>query len=220
MKKCLMVLCVLVLAASSANAALSVGDIAFVEFNADDPDSAKFVALADLAAGEKINFTDNGWLSSGSFRSNEGTSSYTVGAGGIAAGTVVNVPIGSMAFAAAGDQILAYTGSSSSPTFIYALNDDGSSWQSNSTSSNTSALPTGLTNGLTAVALSERDNYAYTGTTVGTQAELLAALSNPANWTGHDSARQTYSGGNFTVTPEPATMALLGLGALVLRRKK
>lgn len=219
MKQRLVILCFLAIAAS-VNATLSVGDIAIIEFNTDDPDSAKFVALADLAEGEVINFTDGGWYASGSFRTSEGTATYTVGTGGLSAGTVVSISVGSMQFSTSGDQILAYQGSASSPTMIYALNGEGSGWQSDCTSSNTSALPAGLVDGETAIALPEYDNYVYNGITTGTKSELLAAISDTSNWVSSNTTRQTYSGGDFTVIPEPATMALLGLGAMILFRKK
>jgi len=178
---------------------LSAGDIAIVGFNFDNPDELAFVPLIDIGSGTEIKFTDNGWQSSGSFRSNEGTFTWTASTD-IAAGTVINPSVSSIAFSASGDQILAYQGSDSNPTFIYALNSEGSDWQSDATSSNTSALPTGLTNGTSAIALSEIDNATYTGITSGTQAELLAAIGDTANWSGSDSSRQTLPSGSFTVS--------------------
>jgi len=60
---------------TSACPTLSAGDIAIIGMNADNPDEFTFVALVDIAAGEEIRFTDNGWLSSTtpeSFRAGEG----------------------------------------------------------------------------------------------------------------------------------------------------
>ncbi|MCH2248006.1 MAG: ExeM/NucH family extracellular endonuclease, partial [Crocosphaera sp.] len=120
----------------------------------------------------------------------------------ISAGTVINPTISSVLFSASGDQIIAYQGDDSNPSFIYALNSEGNPgvWQSDSTSSNTSALPTGLVNGETAVALNEIDNAVYTGITTGTKEELLAAISDNSNWSGSNSSRQTISTASFTVT--------------------
>ncbi len=84
-------------AAGSANAALSVGDVAIIgRINNGSPDTFSFVSLADIAAGEKIYFTDNGWTGS-AFRGatatdgdgNENLTVWTATAN-IAAGSIVN----------------------------------------------------------------------------------------------------------------------------------
>ncbi|NET03131.1 MAG: endonuclease [Symploca sp. SIO2B6] len=180
---------------------LTAGDIAIIGFNFDNPDEFAFVPLVNIGTGTEIKFTDNGWLSSGSFRSNEGTFTWTA-TQDYTAGSVINPSLSSVAFSASGDQILAYQGEDSNPTFIYALNSEGSTgeWQSDATSSNTSALPTGLINGETAVALPEIDNAIYTGITSGTKAELLSAISNSTNWSGSNSTRQIITNSPFTVT--------------------
>ncbi|MEM9214427.1 MAG: ExeM/NucH family extracellular endonuclease [Cyanobacteria bacterium P01_F01_bin.150] len=179
---------------------LSAGDIAIVGFNFDNPDELAFVPLVDIASGTEISFTDNGWQATGSFRATEGTFTW-IAPTDIAAGTVVNPTVSGVAFSASGDQILAYQGDASNPTFIYALNSEGpGAWQADATSSNTSALPTGLVNTETAVALNEIDNAIYTGITSGTTAELLTAISDSANWSGDNSNRQTMPTASFTVT--------------------
>lgn len=99
--------------------------------------------MSDIAAGDVIKFTDNGWTSAGAFRANEGTVTWTAPAGGVLAGTVVTItsvtPTGTPASASvgtvsefndlnpstAGDQIFAYTGPDSSPTFLFGLNNEG-----------------------------------------------------------------------------------------------
>ncbi|NES05156.1 MAG: DUF4347 domain-containing protein, partial [Okeania sp. SIO2F4] len=197
------------------NTTLNPGDIAFVQYNADDTDNFKFVALVDIPASEEIKFTDKGWLGDNSgFRTSEGIVTWTAPAGGISAGTVVEindtpsasvgtVSGGSLNFAATGDQIIAYQGTN---TPIAALNNEGAAtWQADATSTSTSALPQGLTNGTNAVAINEIDNVIYTGTTTGDKATLLAAINNSANWTGSNSTNQTFtetftigSGGNST----------------------
>jgi len=176
---------------------INPGDIAFVMFNFDDPDAFAFVALADIAAGEEIKFTDNGWTSGGSFRPNEGIMSYTVPAGGLSAGEVVEPSVSGVNLSASGDQILAYQGTAS---FVAAVNSEGAGvWQSDATNSNTSALPTGLVDGTTAVALAEVDNARYSGTLSGTREELLAAINNKDNWEGSDSTRFSWDRGSFIV---------------------
>ena len=177
--------------------ALQAGDIAIIGIYSDAPDKTAFVALANIPAGTTINFTDNGWKSSGSFRTGENTETWTAPSGGLSAGSVVNLEMSDISNS--GEQIIAYTGSSSSPNFLFALDNDGSSWASNATSNNNSALPSGLINGATAVALNEKDNYAYTGPTSGTTAVLLAAIANKSNWTGSDSNSPSWPT-NFTIS--------------------
>ncbi|MEM6400427.1 MAG: ExeM/NucH family extracellular endonuclease [Cyanobacteria bacterium P01_D01_bin.116] len=193
--------------------ALNAGDIAFVQYNADGTDNFAFVALVDIAVGEQINFTDNGWQSSGSFRANEGVITWTATAA-VTAGTVLtidNTPSasagtvsasGSLNFSGSGDQVIAYQGTD---TMIAALNNEGAAtWQADATSSSTSALPQGLINGTNAVALTETDNVVYNGPTTGDKATLLAALNDASNWSGSNSANQTFSG-SFTVNSSTTT---------------
>jgi uncharacterized repeat protein (TIGR01451 family) len=191
---------------AAAGTDLQPGDIAIIGFNADNPDEFAFVLLTDVAASTTITFTDNGWQADNTFRGNEGHSVWTA-ATALSAGAVVNAPVGTMAFSASGDQILAYQGADSSPSFIYAVNSEGTGWQSDATSSNTSALPSGLTDGATAIALNEIDNAKYDvgNGTAGTKAALLALISNNANWVGSDSARQDLAFAPFTVTTGPNT---------------
>ncbi|ESQ77694.1 Calx-beta domain-containing protein [Asticcacaulis sp. AC402] len=206
-----------------AGSTLTAGDIAIVSMNADTNKIFAFVALVELEAGTVIKFTDNGWLSSNAFRANEGIITWTAG-GAVTAGTVVTInttgavsaSTGTVSesndvnFSTGGDQILAYQGAEATPTFIFAINNEGNTvWQATATDSNTSALPTGLTNGTNAVALNEVDNAAYSGITSGTKAELLAAIVNPANWTRDDNnnltAPSSFTVGGATV---PATISI------------
>ena len=192
---------------------LAAGDIAIISMNADTNKTFAFVSLVDIPAGEVIKFTDNGWLSAGGFRTGEGILTWTAPAGGIPRGTVITidttttVPVvnfgsatesGDVNFSTSGDQILAYQGAEATPTFLYAISNEGTTWQANATNTNTSALPPGLVEGTTAIALSEIDNAAYSGSVAGSRAELLALISNAANWTVSDSANQTPPG-SFSV---------------------
>lgn len=201
-----MLLCVVFLSLAmgapvqAAPTTLVAGDIAIIGFNFDDADQLAFVLLRAVGSGTSITFTDNGWRSTNVFRTGEGSFTWTA-ATDLAAGTVVVPAISGVAFSTDGDQILAYQGTSSSPTFLYALNSEGAGvWQSDATSANTSALPTGLVNGTSAVAVNEIDNAKYIGTTSGTRAALLSAISNKANWSGNDTTRQTMPAGPFMVT--------------------
>jgi hypothetical protein len=180
--------CVLVLALSNvawAQTTLTAGDIALIGFNFDNPDELGFVTLTDIESGTVIYFTDNGWQSSGTFRSNEGIHTWTA-VSAYSAGDVIKVTLSGPALSGSGDQILAYQGSPESPVFIFALNSEGTGWQDNAIDAATSALPTGLTNGTNAIAFIEVDNGYYSGTTSGTKSDLLTAICNTSNWTTND----------------------------------
>jgi hypothetical protein len=196
---------------------LNPGDISIVGYHADTPgDKIDLVALTDIPGGEVVYITDNGWKSSGVFRTGEGVNEWTAPQNGVACGTIIsfdiNVPSvgtivtsGSLNLAGGGDQVLIYQKDTNDAiTFIYAMNNDGQSeWQTSATSANKSALPTGLTNGVDAVAITEVDNVYYTGTLSGTKTELLSNISDPANWLGGNNANNSgyyYTRGNLTVS--------------------
>jgi len=206
-----------------AQTTLAPGDIVVIGFSGDstpsgsgDGKSLSFVPLVDLEAGTIINFTDSGWLGS-SFRANEGGAIFTASAP-VTAGTVISakgttdtlwaangvdwtappsgVGTNGMNFSSSGDQVLVFQGDASSPTFIFAVNGASTGWSlpANADDSNRTALPTGLVDGVTCVAVGsgsgdeeEYDNVWYSGITDGTQAEILAAVTDSTNWSGDNS---------------------------------
>ncbi len=181
---------------------LATGDIAIIGANAVNSDEFAFVALVDIPQGTVIGFVDHGWLESGAYRTNEDELFYTAPST-ITKGTtiIIDTVAGAPRFSESGDQLIAFQGSIASPTFVYALNFEGDGvWQTDATNSNTSALPTGLVNGSTAVAVAEctGNNHVYTGSTTGTKSELLALIGNKSNWN-CSASRQTF-GGSFIVT--------------------
>lgn len=165
---------------------LAPGDLAIVSFRFDNPDEFKFVLLTDISSGTVINFTDDGVKSDGSFLGSEGTLTWTADRD-YSTGDIIGPTVTGMALSSTGDQIIAYQGSKDNPTFIYALNSEGSGWQSDATDANTSALPPGLISGDTAIAFNEVDNGVYDvseiDTTSGTAASIRQAIGNPFNWT-------------------------------------
>ena len=212
----------------SSFAQLNPGDIAIISYNADGVEEFSFVATVDIPGGEILKFTDNGWLNAGNFRGGEGTITWTAPATGVACGTVVQfngnvagigTSSGSMALSGSGDQILVYQGSSTAPSFIFAINSEGSAvWQANATNSNTSALPTGLVDGFSAVAIQEVDNIAYDGTlTAASRALVLGAISDFSNWTGGTNSTPpsplSYSGAPFSIS-DCSVVATIGFDAL------
>ncbi|MDZ8221411.1 MULTISPECIES: Ig-like domain-containing protein [unclassified Nostoc] len=199
---------------------LTAGDVAFLSLIADNPDTFSFVLLKDIDAGTIINVTDNGWQSSGSFRTGEGVLQYvaptaqTVGTvvtyvdGGTNTGWT-NVSGGtSFALSTSGDSLIAFQGAlsgsgssttSTSPTFLAAVTINRSSFDANAIDSNTTALPTGLTVGTNAVAVgkasSEFDDSRYTGpTSFASVAEARTAINTASNWTGSDTDTTNFSG--------------------------
>lgn len=182
---------------------LTVGDLALIGYSADTAGkSFSFVLLQAVDAGTVISFTDNGWFAAGGFRAGEGTFTYTAPAGGAAAGTVITVTglTGSLNPSTSGDQIIAFQGAAASATPLFALDfaDGNATYAGDATNSNTSAIPTGLAAGSTALAFGA-DNGAYVGTTTGTKAEILSAIGNSGNWSLDDGNPVAYRTG-FTVT--------------------
>ena len=198
---------------------LAPGDIVIVCVNGDGQDGFGFITLVDLKEGTEIYFKDAGWESDDQWWNNnnttrEGMVTFTTPAGATAgsffgyskdnlsAPWTGSNPITNLGSGTNGDQIIAYQGTFLDPIMIYAVNKSvfpGDGWDASATNDKTSAVPKGLVDGVTAVGLKRFDNYAYTGATVsGSASELLAAVSDKTNWTGHGSQIQTCPSG-FTV---------------------
>ncbi|BBF93624.1 ExeM/NucH family extracellular endonuclease [Blastochloris tepida] len=205
---------------------LSAGDIAIIGMNADNPDDFSFVLLTDVTAGTEITFTDSGWKASGGFRANEGAKKWTA-ATDLSAGTVINFTADAAQFTTAndsyvgtsglslstdGDQLIAFQGTSSAPTLLFALSIHGNAF-SDATDAQSTALPAGLVENVTALARGagapgdEWDNVVYTGPTSGTKTEILAAIGNAANWSGSNSSL-TQITADFAVTSEVASQTV------------
>lgn len=180
--------------------ALAAGDIAFTALNTDGDDNLAFVALKTIAAGSTIFFQDNEWTGS-AFNSGEAAFAWTAN-GTIAAGTVVtidaiNTPAPTSAlgtiqyvdatntgFAAGGEIVYAFTGTSATaPTaFLAAIATDGFEIPADSAT----LAGTGLTAGVNAVGFSGGlDIVEYTGSRSNQTsfADYTAALANGANFT-------------------------------------
>jgi hypothetical protein len=241
----------LLLAATGVSAhALTAGDIAVIAYNTDGDDNFAWVAMTDIAANTTINFTDSSWQAT-AFRATEhldagGPLTWT-NTTNLSAGSVVNfngkvaktwsigAGNGATAFldlATGGDQIFAFQGNKTSPSFVYGLqfaNANGiiaSSTVSNST--NTTNVPSALSElGGTMFNVGNYDNGFYKGTTTGTKAQLLSAIADQTNWTRNDAGplAQTswISGMSVTAVPEPKNYAMLlaglGLMGFIARRR-
>lgn len=203
-----------------AQTSLTAGQIAVVEVNQNSGESVQFVTLTNLEAGTTFRLTDNGYTSSGSFNTNEGIYEFTAAAA-MPAGTVFSYSStsltsewasvsGNLALANGGDNIFLYQGTEESPNFVYGFMY-GSTWDSTyTTGTSSSSLPAGLTDGSSALALTDGvKNALYMGVTSGTTAELQSALSTSSDWTQSSTEISGTSPSSFTVTDaeDPGTPA-------------
>jgi Ca2+-binding RTX toxin-like protein len=189
---------------------LQVGDVAIIGFNSN-PDSFSFVSLVWIEAGTQITFADGGWLAAGGFRAGEGTTTWTAAAD-IPPGTVINsvanaaqfTSTGSFDIAVSGDQVIAFTGSTASPNVLFAVHSNAATWNTDATSAQTSALPTGLVDDQTGISVGAFQNVRYSGVTVGTAAGLRATIQSIGLWTGGNTGI-TQSTTNMTITADAVT---------------
>ncbi|OFX22228.1 MAG: hypothetical protein A2033_07040 [Bacteroidetes bacterium GWA2_31_9] len=172
---------------------LASGDVAIVQYRYDAEDGFSFVVLKSFTDSVKIKFTDNAWGGS-SLATNESTITWTAPATGINAGTVVTiqnntgVDVGTVSgtfsgLSTTGDNIFAFTGDVSNPTFIFGLST--LPWlTTGAVNTNNSYLPSNLTNGVNAIAFStENDNGFYNVTPIsGATSTILASICNESNW--------------------------------------
>lgn len=208
MTKTLITLALAAAAAAPTQAALVAGDIAIIgRINNGTPDSFVFVALNDIAAGEVVYFTDNGWTGS-AFRGatatdgdgNENLTRWTASSA-VSAGTIISsVSTGfttsgaiagttggsyaSLALGQSGDQIYAFQNTNTSnPLFNTATQtqlfvlDDTNGFE-NAADSGSGNVPTGLTAASTALSLN------FSGSTsIHVKTSVLAgAAKTKAEW--------------------------------------
>ena len=199
-------------------AQFTLGDIVFTGYQSSangnpsgEDDQFSFLLLRDVAAGEQIAFTENGWLAVGGFRTGESTvtltftNNYTAGVQiSIAAtpfevrdnsGSIAGTLTGSgLALSTVGDQIFAYnpanvpSNNANQSGFIAAIHMNGD-WDADATSTATSAKPSifdTLANSSIAIT-PEVNNAIYNcSLTSGTATALRASVHNPANWNVND----------------------------------
>jgi hypothetical protein len=170
-------------------AAVDPGDIAILSLQSLGNDQLRFVVLRTIGGGEQLRFTDRGWrVPEQDFRAGESTVNWTAPTT-LYPGSAVTVQLGSM-LDSGGDQVLVYQGSDANPRFIAAIQaHPDAAWQATASNANTSALPPGLTDGLTAVAPPFGAQMAYDcATTSALQIELLVSLHSATNWLASNSA--------------------------------
>ena len=203
MKRILVFLLSIGLSALTQAQALLPGSIAFLSYQTNAPDGFAFVTLQEVPPVTTIYFTDNSWSGS-AFFSGEETMQWTSPVTTLPAGTVITVRDisgtqqligpglisgGLPNLSSSGDQVLAYTGSTSSPNFIAAITN--SSWLSvcaSAAQANTTCLPAPLVNGINAQSPVNSETvvtnmYFNIGQFSGTPDQIRAALMNWNNWT-------------------------------------
>lgn len=144
-RNCTAIILLLLSLSHSAKATdLNPGELLFTGYhsNASTTDAFSFVLLVNISGTTIVSFTDNGWLSTNTFRVGEQTITWTY-TGTLPMGTEITISgpsagagtakrystdatIGSSSgsvpsFATSGDQIIAYRGSVSAPTLIAGL---------------------------------------------------------------------------------------------------
>lgn len=194
-------------------------------------DSFAFVATVGIPAGTVIHFTDNGWRC-GSLNDTEGYVTWTA-TDCVAPGTVVIIkkwadptdpasgisvnygsvvdPFGfnsGLLVNRQREQILAYQGTASDPTFLYCLNSASGvpgTWSNcpppSTERSYWTALPPGLQDGLTAVSVANYDDVVLSTNVLsidGDRQAVLEYIGNYSNWIGHDEIVYPLNTWNFT----------------------
>ena len=179
---------------SIGQTALSSGDVAITSFNSDTDDEISFILLKDITANTKIYFTENGWdddangggVSPNWATTNDGTLEWT-STTSMKTGTQVQITApklnatlkvsegniikyGTWSLVSTSDSIIIYQGTAK-PTdgtevtqFIWAFNTGSNDWTSDASSTSTTGIPTGLTDGTNAISfngVTNDDNLQY-----------------------------------------------------------
>lgn len=232
-------------ALSVGGTSMAAGDAAIVGYDGSGNKFA-FVLLKDVVAGTVLKFTDGGWQAAGGYRAEEGAVQWTAPQD-MSAGAIVNYDsslanfardfkqvtdggyfTGSSGFepSSGGDQIYIYQGTASANPATYTpiggIHYDGTTFDADATSGTTSAVPTGLTNGVNVMAFGQdaTTDFASGAWNVSTQpdiATLRSAIYNTSNWSGSDaSPYQVMPTGTVTIgTPEPE-IGLEGSGLSII----
>jgi len=177
MKRCFIWLIGTLLSLSAFAQDLPAGAVAFIAIEGDHPIAFAIVTTRNIPANTQISFTDNKWTGT-ALLSNEGTVIWTTPDTVLPPGTIVKFRDGGAGvgmtlvgpgtvsgriffFLGMGDQILAYTGPSTNPSFIAGIStniwratcDTISFWEFRT------CLPPPLKNGLTAICFVNVSTY-------------------------------------------------------------
>jgi hypothetical protein len=184
---------------------LSAGAIAFVAFQGAITDLYRIVALNDIPNNTRIWFTDKSWDGGTlSFYSGEGNNVWTNTTGStIATGTVIQFDAAggatlgtgglSSGLSSAGEQLFAYQGTLTSPTFVAGYTS-GTVITTGATTGTATYVPAGLTSGTNFVALGGitfGSSYVTAATHNRSLADMRSHIHNTANLTTGDTSNPT-----------------------------
>ncbi|MCK6611890.1 MAG: hypothetical protein L6Q78_12730 [Bacteroidia bacterium] len=205
---------------------LTPGDIAIIGFDGTGNDRFSFVALKDIPGNTRIWFTDKSWdasLSTPAFTTGEGLGVWTAPSGGLTKGTVVtlvtdptpstSLGTGTLAsgFSSSGEQVFAFQGSATNPSFICGFTS-GSVISTGTPTSAQTWIPAGLTAGENFLATTANNGSAFlsSATPSGTLASLKTFIHTLSNWTTSSTAA-TFPSWVFTfLENEPTTQPAFG----------
>ena len=160
---------------------LQKGDVLIVGYNSFNEYDFAFVFLVDVVADTEIYFTDL-VRSDNTFRPEEGVEELFTASRAYTTFEIVvynssstewTYPgdefVGDKDFnlSVAGDQILAFQGTTETPNFITAIQFSDGFWDATANNHTTSALPQGLTTGIDCYAVGKNKSAMYNGTPVG-----------------------------------------------------
>jgi hypothetical protein len=190
---------------------LSPGAIAFIAFQGVTTDYFRIVALEDIPANTRIWFTDKAWDGNGgtlAFTSGEGNSVWTSPNSTVTRGTVIEfavsagtVNLGTGAFSSglgnAGEQLFAYQGSLTLPTFVAGYTSGTTISTGVPTASGTDTwVPASLTNGTNFVALGGitfGSSYVTVSTNNRSLSDMRSHIHNLSNLTTGNTSTTTYT---------------------------
>ncbi len=183
---------------------LNAGDLLPVAYRmntSDLDDEIAFVSFVNIMPGTIVNFTDNKFTSNAQTQC-AGGFTFTSPASGIAAGSVFRIvtsPLSSgkgivggsgFGLSSGGDQVIVYTGTAVSPSYVTAFSSN--MWVANniSCSGSLSMIPAGLVDGTTSLNMSTHPNAVsgnvvnayYNGPQEGSVASLKLAILDLNNW--------------------------------------
>ena len=198
------------------------GDLAFVAYRMNatsTEDEIAFVTFVDIIPGTFITFTDSKFTTNVPAQCANGIV-WTVGSNEcVPAGTVIMIQTSALVanmgtvtgsgfgLSSNGDQVIAYAGSNTNPNYITALSSNGWVDSNTSCSGSASMLPTGLSDGTSALNTSTAPgnvtgntvNAYYNGTQTGSATDLKTSILDPSNWIGvaGGTAPQVWPSWNF-----------------------